>query len=143
MISRLQRNHPQIIQNLQKNLDYVDYDYRGIVNGDIKITKGKPLINAYKMWLQSSKSDYIRNYGFGGFFVRNLNEYEFSPSSEERIKEDLIQKTKELFPQINLVMVEVKCMDPKRYWKVHVVVQDDLTGVIGYDGEINIDSNVN
>lgn len=142
MISRLQRNHPQIIKKLEKNIDYFDYDYRGIMNNKtIKITKGKPFINAYKMWLQSGKGDYIRNYGFGGFFVRNLNEYEFSPNSEEQIKEDLIQKTKELFPQVNLISIDVKCMLYDRYWKVHVIVQDGLTGLVGMDEEVKIPAN--
>lgn len=133
-ISKLKRSYPQIVRKVQENLNYVDYDYRGrIENNNIRISGATPILNAYKMWLQSGRGDYIRNYGFGGFFALNLNEYEFSPASENQIKADLIAKTRELFPEINLIGVEVKCMAPKRYWKVKVSVQDNLTGLVAID----------
>lgn len=140
-ISRLQRSQPRIIEKVFKNIDYFDYDYRGKIEGrDFKITQASPVLNAYKMWLQSSKSDYIRNYGFGGFFMRNLNEYEFSPDSEAMIKQDLINKTKEIFPEIDLLSVEVKCMTPDRYWKVKVAVKDTLIGYVALDMAVNGES---
>lgn len=134
MISKLKRSYPQIVKKVQENLDYVDYDYRGKnENNSIRISGASPLLNAYKMWLQSGKGDYIRNYGFGGFFSLNLNEYEFSPNSESRIKTDLIAKTKELWPEINLIDVQVTCVLAKKYWKVKVSVQDNLTGLVAID----------
>ena len=128
------RNLSQLEKSLQQNINYVDIDYRGPRDGyGTVLTKGSPLLNEYKIWLQSSKTDYIRDYGKGGFFAYNLNEYEFSSASEEKIEQDLIAATKAQFPSINIIACEVKCMSPKRYWKVKVVVSDKMTGLIGAD----------
>lgn len=132
------RNLKQLQKSLQKNIDYVDLNYAGVKtdsNGKpfIKLHYGDPILNEYKMWLRSGISDYIREPGKGGFFARNLNEYEFSPDSEEAIAADLKAKTKEIFPNINLISVEVKCTPSIRGWRVKVVVGDNITGLVSAD----------
>lgn len=128
------RNLSQLNKSLQKNIDYVDLNYIGYdKDKTLVLKKGSPILNRYKIWLQSKSTDYTRNAGFGGFFQNNLNEYEFSSSSETQIEADLRAKTEQLFPDLNLISVEVKCMAPAKYWNVKVVVSDKMTGLVGAD----------
>ena len=56
----------------------VDVTYNGINEKSIfntVIENGSAILNAYKIWLQSSADDYIRNYNYAGFFDDYLNRY--------------------------------------------------------------------
>lgn len=128
------RNLSQLNKSLQKNIDYVDINYNGYEkNKSLILKKGSPTLNAYKIWLQSKSTDYNRDPGKGGFFEGNLHEYPFSADSEVEIEADLRRKTAELFPDLNLINVTVKCMAPAKYWAVKVIVSDKITGLVGVD----------
>ena len=120
--SIIARNIKQLEKSLQKNIDYLDLDYRGVDPnvGDIEITKGSVVLNAYKMWLQSRSTSYIREAGYGGFFTEAIHQYEFSPESEPIIENDLRAATQEEWPDIELMEVEVKCMSPTS-WKIQQI----------------------
>ena len=133
--SIIARNIKQLEKSLKKNIDYLDLDYRGVDKdvGDIELTRGSVVLNAYKLWLQSRSTSYIREAGFGGFFTENIHKYDFVPESEPIIERDLRAVTQEEWPDIELMEVEVKCMAPKKYWKVRVAVRDRITNLLAYD----------
>lgn len=136
--SVITRNIIELSKNLQKNINFVDLSYKGMatdINGEkhATITGGTPILNQYKMWLQSKRMDYIRSPQYGGFFANNLNEYEFSPSSIPAIKSDIIKISKELFPTLEILDCQIECVVSQRKWKVKIVVGDSSTGLIGVD----------
>lgn len=133
--SVIMRNLKQLNKSLQKNIDYLDLDYRGVDNDvkSIELTKGSPLLNAYKMWLQSRSTSYVRNAGYGGFLTETIHQYPFTSDSESAIVEDLKSLTNQEWSNINLLECEVKCMAPQKYWKVRVAVQDKITNLVAYD----------
>lgn len=133
--SVIARNLKRLEKSLQKNIDYVDLDYRGVDKDvySIELRKGSPVLNAYKMWLQSRSTSYIRNAGFGGFLTETIHNYPFTTESEPIITEDLKSLTTQEWPNITLLQCEVKCMAPKKYWYVKVAVQDRITNLVAYD----------
>lgn len=136
--SVISRNIVELSKSLQKNIDLVDISYKGStksLNGEKKATLrgGQPIINMYKMWLQSKSTDYIRNLGFGGFFENNLNEFPFDESSIPAIEEALRQETVKKFPDIRIIDIQIQCLYGSRKWKVKVVIADIKTGLIGID----------
>jgi hypothetical protein len=90
----IQRKIKSIQENLQQNLNYIDINYKGVEpkRGFI-LRAGSALINQYKIWLQSSSTDFHRRPGVGGFFDNQLNRYKFDPSSAETIKADLVAES--------------------------------------------------
>lgn len=133
--SIIARNIKQLEKSLQKNIDYLDLDYRGVDKDafDIELTKGSVVLNAYKIWLQSRSTSYIRESGTGGFLTEDIHQYPFEPASEPIIENDLRSLTVEQWPDIELLECEVKCMTPQKYWKVRVAVRDRITDLIAYD----------
>ena len=141
--SILLRDIPELNERLQENINYVDLNYTGVKTDKfgkkyIRIEKGVPILNAYKLWLRSGKHDYLRRPNYGGFFADNLNRYKFS--SEEIIKNDLIRTSQELFPDVYIVSCEVKCYFAARKWAVKVIVADKNTGLIAADMVANGES---
>lgn len=133
--SIIARNIKQLEKSLQKNIDYLDLDYRGVDRDvlDVELTKGSVVLNAYKMWLQSRSTSYIREAGTGGFLTEDIHHYPFEAASEPIIENDLRSMTAEQWPDIELLECEVKCMAPQKYWKVRVAVRDKITDLIAYD----------
>jgi hypothetical protein len=138
--SILAENESALKQSVEETINYVDIDYdlvsamsksytthtRGIIEKN-----EYALNNAYRIWLQSGKWDYIRNPEFGGFFDNNLNDrFVFHPSSENAVREALISETAQKFPQVDIISVDVKCAFRERKWIVHVVLRDKNTGII-------------
>jgi hypothetical protein len=104
----------------------------------------RAIANAFRIWLQSSKNDYIRNPGFGGFFDNNMNDrFPFDPSSEQGIEQALIAASALRWPDIEILDVEVKCVKERRSWKVRVAIMDKNSGMIApvedVDTEISAD----
>lgn len=130
------RNMKQLEQSLQKNIDYIDFNYNGVKNksaAGFKLAGASPVLNAFKIWLQSKSTDYIRNAGRGGFFNEEIFRYPFNASSEEPIAKAIIALAAQEFPTVQIIDLEVKCMAPKKYWKVKVAVQDKLTNMVSFD----------
>lgn len=130
------RNLKQLEKSLQKNIDYEDLNYEGVDTSNpdgIELKKGSPVLNAFKMWLQSRSTSYIRNVGYGGYLTETIHTYPFNSDSEELIKSDIIKAAQEEFPNAEIMSCEVKCMAPKPYWYVKVAVRDKITNLLAYD----------
>lgn len=141
-MSLVQRNLKRLEKTLKKNITYIDLNYKGAVTKEnsrtalsepIELTAGSPVLNAYKMWLQSRSTSYIRNAGFGGYVAETIFNYPFTKDYEEVIASDIQNLTVEYWPNIDLLSVEVKCMAPKKYWEIKVSVRDKLTNLAAYD----------
>ena len=123
-MSIVARNVKKLGKSLKENINYVDVTYKGINEKSIfntVIENGSAILNAYKIWLQSSADDYIRNYNYAGFFDDYLNRYPFDESSIPA------------FPKVRILALDVHCDKVHRGWKLRAVVQDTLTGYIGLD----------
>jgi len=131
--SNIERNIKQIQQTLKSNLNYIDINYKGVDKYGFILQGGSAVINQYKIWLQSSGTDYHRQPGKAGFFDGQLNRYKFSPESEESIKTDLINETTTQFPNLEVIGLDIICMMKERKWSIKVAVKDKITGIIGID----------
>jgi hypothetical protein len=135
MNSILLKNIKTTEKSLKETVDYTDINYLVKKENKPTILKGIQCeINRYKIWLQSSRSDYLRNYGFGGFFDNQLNDrYPFTDDSIPTIKADLERLTSEKFPDIELLGAEIKRDVNRRAWLVRVAVLDRKTGLPALD----------
>lgn len=149
--SILLRKINQLEKSVKQNIDYLDIDYRGVYTNevtdtevtDIVLRKGQPLINAYKIWLMSKSNDFIRKPGYAGFLQETIHTYPFSSSSEEQIEQDLKNKSMELFPNLSLLKLEVKCMAPEPTWQINIIVKDNTTNLVGIsDDKFNPGSSI-
>ncbi len=131
-MSIIKRNLQNLQSSLKANLTYIDIDFRGPKDPkDFIKHDGDALVNAYKIWLMSDMNEYCRRPGVGGFLRDNLNRYTFSPSSEQKIKDDLIAESSIVFPLIEIIKLEVTCVINKKYWLIKIAIRDKLTGLIG------------
>ena len=76
-MSIVARNVKKLGESLKENINYVDVTYKGINEKSIfntVIENGSAILNAYKIWLQSSADDYIRNYDEFISYVRKGEE---------------------------------------------------------------------
>ncbi len=120
------------IREIQKsNLNYLDINYQVVDKHGVSLEYGQAILNKYKLWLRSSSTDYIRKPNHAGFFDNALNRYPFNEDSIETIKADLIQKTSEAFPDIELLSVTIKLDYPNKKWLVFLSVRDKITGLVG------------
>lgn len=134
--SILKRSLPELKKTMDDKINFVDIDYE-VVNPKKSLANGtepwttktrktvmrdaEAIANAYRLWLQSGKYDYVRKPNLGGFFDSQLNDrFPFSPESEEDVKTALINETKEKWPDLTLVDVEVKCKESTRSWWIRV-----------------------
>lgn len=130
------RNLKQLQKSLQKNIDYVDLSYEGVNTSNpdtIELRKGSPVLNAFKMWLQSRSTSYIRNAGYGGYITETIHTYPFNSDSEATIRSEIIKAATDEFPSAEIMECEVKCMAPKPYWHIRVAVRDKITNLLAYD----------
>jgi hypothetical protein len=141
MDSILKKSLPKLQTIMEDTIHYVDIDYE-VVNPkfapgespwttktrDTIMRNGRAVANAYRLWLQGSNYDYVRRPGFSGFFDNQLNDrFKFEEGSEEGIKQALREATKEHWPDIALIDVEVKCQFAIRNWWVKVSIADKNT----------------
>lgn len=134
--SILLRNMPELYKSVQKNIDYIDLSYKGVnpaKPNDIVLHGGNPIINEYKMWLQSKPYDYIRRPDIGGFLWKEIFNFPFLPESEEEIEKYIIQETELNFPNIVIVSLKVTCNLSEKCWNIKVSVYDKITGLSGID----------
>jgi hypothetical protein len=133
--SILRNSLKDLKKTMGDTINFVDIDYDVIP--DHKTTRStimrdeRAITNAYRLWLQSKKWDYIRKPNFGGFFDNNLNDrFVFSPDSEEDVKKALIEETRMRWPDLQVIDCNVKCLFSKRAWHVQVIIRDKNTGLI-------------
>ena len=123
-------------------IDYIDIDYNAIVPNpgtSQGLTKTRTrilhgdyaILNAYRMWLQSRKYDYIRAPNFGGMFDSALNDkFPFSVESEGSVESYIISETASHWPQIKIIEVKVVAELSKKNWLIHIIAQDKESGLI-------------
>lgn len=132
------------IEDLNKKLNtpvnYIDLDYNlidpgnsqgkthtrtTVLNGDYAI------LNAYRMWLQSKKYDYIRAPDFGGMFDNALNDrFPFKKESEQSVRDFIISESALHWPQINIIEIKVTAELEKKNWLIHILAQDKGSGLV-------------
>jgi hypothetical protein len=97
------------------------------------------ILNAYRLWLQSRRYDYIRSPSFGGFFENNLNDrFAFRPENEAGVSQALVQESNEKWPDINVLECNVTCDTKLRGWVVHILAQDKGTKMVLSDNNVVI-----
>lgn len=144
--SIIERNLKELGSNLSKNINYSDINYRA---GDedvseVSLSLGKPVLNAYKMWLQSRHTDYIRDPENGGICYELFRQYPFEEASGPLIEAEIRQKTALYYPGINIIKMNVECKLSQRKWVISIVVGDATTGLVAFDdtNSMNISWNV-
>jgi hypothetical protein len=143
MDSILKKSLPKLQTIMENTINYVDIDYE-VVNPKVNAGDGsspwttrtrstimkneRAVANAYRLWLQGSHFDYVRRPGFSGFFDNQLNDrFQFDPSEEPSVAAALKEETKEKWPDIVLLDVQVKCLTDTRCWWVKVSIADKNT----------------
>lgn len=130
--SILLKNHNKgVEEHLKDYVNYTDLDFDLHGRRGVSVAYGDALIVNYIIWLRSMPGDFIRDPGRGGFFRNQLNRYPFSPESEPTIAADLKAETERLFPALQVVDVQVKCVYGERKWQVKVAVYDKIAGLMG------------
>jgi len=146
--SLLAKNIKRLNNNLNNAINYVDIDY------DIKRPEDDPwttktrsmilysdyaILNAYRLWLQSRRYDYVRAPLFGGLFDMALNDrVTFSVENEESVKAIIYEETAAKWPDITIIDCEVKAIIARREWHIRIVAQDKGTKLILTDPAIMV-----
>lgn len=134
--SILLKNHNRgIKESLKDYINYTDLDFDLHGRRGVSVVYGDALIVNYIIWLRSMPGDFIRNPERGGFFRNQLNRYTFSPESEQQIANDLKAESESLFPALQILDVNVKCVYAERKWQVKVTVYDKIAGLVGSTSE--------
>jgi hypothetical protein len=138
--SLLIKDLDQLNKKLDNPMNYLDLDYNLIDPGNSQgkthtrttVLKGEyALLNAYRLWLQSRKYDYIRSPDFGGMFDSALNDrFPFRKESEPLVKGFIEDETKKHWPLITLLNVEVTAKIPEKNWTIHFFAQDNNNGLV-------------
>jgi len=146
--SLLGRNIKELTNTMADAISYVDIDYDVRRPENNKwTTKTRSLIcyndyavlNAYRLWLQSRRYDYIRAPNFGGFFDNNLNDkVSFSPDNEATVSQLIINESAEKWPDIVVLDCQVTCKYAERNWHIKIIAQDKKTKMILKDENINV-----
>ncbi len=128
----IERNTTALGQKFFANVKYVDIDYRGFIDADTPptITAGSVIVNNLKLWLQSSVGDYYRRVKKGGFFDSNLQQYPLNDQGALLLKTSLIGAIQSQFNGINILGMVVTPDFKRRGWKIKIVVQDMITGIL-------------
>ena len=148
--SLLIKDIDRLNKSLGGSINYIDIDY------DIKRSKNDPwttktrsticrndyaVLNAYRLWLQSKKYDYIRAPSFGGLFENNLNDkVYFSAENEGTVRQLIIDESNQKWPDITILDCEVKAIMSNREWNIKIICQDKNSKMILRDENINIAS---
>lgn len=135
----IEKNIKRLIQSYTNDVKNIDLSYKetDAEVDTIEKIQGNAVLNAYKIWLQSSATDFHRNYGHAGFLDGGLKRYPFRKESEEPIKEELIALTAEKFPRVEIIALDVICDYSDKRWKIKLVVRDRLTGYVGAEQVFN------
>jgi len=125
---------------LNTPINYIDLDYNLIDPGN---SQGKTrtrntvlhgdyaILNAFRLWLQSKKYDYIRAPNFGGMFDMALNDkFPFRKESEGSVRDYIIAESALHWPQINVLEIEVTAELEKKNWLIRILAQDKGSGLV-------------
>jgi len=140
--SLLVKDINELNRKLENPVNYIDLDYNAIVPNP-GLSQGKThtrtrvlygdyaILNAYRLWLQSRKYDYIRAPEFGGMFDSSLNDkFPFRKESEGPVADYIKSESAIHWPQILLLEVKVIAQIEKKNWLIHIYAQDKKSGMV-------------
>jgi hypothetical protein len=132
----------ELNKKLTAPINYLDLDYNAL-SPDPGTTQGKThtrtrvlhgeyaVLNAYRLWLQSRKYDYIRAPDFGGMFDSALNDkFPFKKESEGEVQEFIRSESAEHWPQIEILDIKVTAELAKKNWIIHIFARDQNSGMV-------------
>jgi hypothetical protein len=145
--NRVEKSIKTFYSSMKENIDYVDLNFRGIVNRTRMFTDDKGnkqsyveqtvgvegvacLRDKFRIWLMSDDGDYHRNPGVGGFLVKNVVKRPFIDANCPVIEALLRAEAEEKFPQLELLDVKVTCDHTTRRWNIKISILDKKTGLI-------------
>mgnify|MGYP003563291916 CR=1 FL=1 len=138
--SIISRNIDQLGKKFIDNVRYEDIDYRGFVpdNGDPTLEAGYVLVNDLKLWLQSTRGDYYRRWGFGGP-LDDLRDYSLTEQGASDLRASLLQGISTHFKTIEVQVLEVHPNVAQRLWRISMIVKDTISGLLAHlDNEFDI-----
>ena len=134
MVNTLLKKTEKLLEEPQGTVNFIDIDYKLLEDYDDPYTTStrkmvehnfEAILNPYRMWLQSKKTDYIRQKNWGGFFEFALNDkVQFKTENESVVREMIISQSNEKFPDLTILDCKVKAIIRDRNWDVEIVVQD-------------------
>lgn len=141
MINTLLKKTEKLLEEPQGIINFIDIDYKLLEDPDDPYTtitrkmverNFEAILNPFRMWLQSKKTDYIRQKGWGGLFQYQLNDrVRLHPNNEETVRELIISQAEEKFPELSIIDCKVEADVPNRNWKVDIIVQDKYSNGFG------------
>lgn len=141
MINTLLKKTEKLLEEPQGIINFIDIDYKLLEDPDDPYTTTtrkmvernfEAILNPFRMWLQSKKTDYIRQKDWGGLFQYQLNDrVRLHPNNEETVRELIVSQAEEKFPELSIVDCKVEADVPNRNWKVDIIVQDKYSNGIG------------
>jgi hypothetical protein len=140
--SLLIRDLDSLNKQLVSPVNYLDLDYNAL-SPDPGSTQGKThtrtrilhgdyaVLNAFRMWLQSRKYDYIRAPTFGGMFDSALNDrFPLKKESESDVSSFIKSESAAHWPQIEVLEVNVTAEVEKKSWLIRIVARDKNSGMV-------------
>lgn len=134
MVNTLLKKTEKLLEEPQGTVNFIDIDYKLLEDPDDPYTTStrkmvehnfEAILNPYRMWLQSKRTDYIRQKNWGGFFEFALNDkVQFKTENESVVREMIISQSNEKFPDLTILDCKVKAIIRDRSWDVEIVVQD-------------------
>lgn len=136
-MNSLLKKTEKLLEKPQGNINLIDIDYKLLEDPDDPYTTStrsmietnyNALLNSYRLWLQSRPGDYIRSPDLGGMFTYALNDkVQFTEENEDVVKNLVVSKSNEVFPDLTIVDCTVKRVLKDRNWDITITVQDKLT----------------
>lgn len=141
MINTLLKKTEKLLEEPQGIINFIDIDYKLLEDPDDPYTtitrkmverNFEAILNPFRMWLQSKKTDYIRQKDWGGLFQYQLNDrVRLHPNNEETVRELIVSQAEEKFPELSIIDCKVEADVPNRNWKVDIIVQDKYSNGFG------------
>lgn len=145
--NRVEKAIKNFYSSMKENVDYVDLNFRGIVNRTRSFTDDEGnkktyteqtvgiegvacLRDKFRIWLMSDDGDFHRQPGVGGFLVKNVVKRPFIDENCPVIEALLKSEAEERFPQLEIRDVKVTCDHVRRRWNIKVSILDKKTGLI-------------
>lgn len=134
IVNTLLKKTEKLLKEPQGTVNFIDIDYKLLEDPDDPYTTStrkmvehnfEAILNPYRMWLQSKRTDYIRQKNWGGLFEFALNDkVQFKTENESVVREMIISQSNEKFPDLSILDCKVKAVIRDRNWDVEIVVQD-------------------
>ena len=134
IVNTLLKKTEKHLEEPQGTVNFIDIDYKVLEDPDDPYTTStrkmvehnfEAILNPYRMWLQSKRTDYIRQKNWGGLFEFALNDkVQFKTETENVVREMIISQSSEKFPDLSILDCKVKAVIRDRNWDVEIVVQD-------------------